>query len=1416
MAKALRRISLVLMVAIGLVFAGVGVLQSRPGKDFLASRIAHAISNSRFTWAIDGLGGAVPLAMTAESISVTDDEGTWLVLRDVALDIDPASLFSRKLRLRLLHAGAWDQARPPSGHPPPLPVILRLLRLPFDMIVDRLVIDRVNLARPVLGAPVVATITGMAAFRGPVRGADLDIHRVDGSPGNIGLQLTIDGDAPRLGVKLRASDPTGLIDDRVLGRTDHLPFALSLDGDGPVSDWRGRLAARAGPHAQLDAEAAVMTTATTTLDLSAHSAIASLLPAALAPVVGDEATLSLRVRFGEPITVERGSVRVAAGTLRGDGAVGGAGATVTAHLRADLPDLAKFSAIAGRPLAGAAAVTADISGSRQRPAVTADLTASALAVAGAAIRATTAHVSASLTGAIGDPHTSIALDARGRLVGLDLPEGGAVARRLGGAVAWSVKGAIDPNADAAEFTAFHLSSGGVELAGSGRLVDRAHGLTGGVDLTGSAQGWHTGVAAADLLLGPAPTLAASLRREAAGVVAIDHLALTGAAARLAGNVRFDPASDTLVAALTLEVPRLAALRAALGAGIGGSLSGKVTVEGLPDRLRLAANLDGSRLTAGGVSLDRLQLGARVADLTQPTALIDGSFRAGRLDGRVGLAATPIGTTGVALDNIRIAAAGGVIAGNLRIPGPVAQGSLQGHLPDLSRWSALAGRQLAGALDLRAVFAAAGGRQSADVAVDGTHLVIGGAAVGRLKAEARLADLWRQPTGSGRLQLADLRAGGFDLANAALSFEARGPGRFAFDGNAAGKPLHVVFAGDGGLVPGGGELRLSRLSGSLDHDNFALEQPLGLSRRGSELAIEHLALRVGPGRLAGDGRLRGETLSFSLTGADLPLAAAGRLIGRPDLHGRLTLAATVGGNLPAPQGHFKVEAAGLALARAHEAVTPRLGLTVAGDWNGRALSLDGRVTGLHGDNMTLTGLLPLVLTPAPLALSLPGQGRLALKLEGGGEIGHLADFLPIGEDRLSGKFAADASIGGTVAVPNASGRLRLEGGRYENFFSGAVLSDLDAELDGNGESLRLARLKAGDGAGGTVSAEGGLTLGAAGAAQLSAKLYKFRIAARDELVASASGTLTVAGPLSALRLTAPLTIEQAQVNLPNNLPPDVVVLKVTEKNARPQPLGPPPAISAPALPAILDISLGVPGPVFVQGRGLDSQWSGRLNITGTAAAPKIAGTLTANRGGYTLFGKSFRLTRGTLTFDGSARIDPALDIAAEASAADITAQVTVSGYASSPKVELSSTPALPRDEILARLLFGSGVRQITAGQGLQLAQAAAALSGAGGTGLLDRLRGGLGLDWLRFGQGPAATASSILNPTVTTPTTTSTAAVSVGKYIAPGVSVGVTQGVSPPTSKVTVEVDLGHHVTVDTETGGQNVGTGIGLNYSFDY
>ena len=42
---------------------------------------------------------------------------------------------------------------------------------------------------------------------------------------------------------------------------------------------------------------------------------------------------------------------------------------------------------------------------------------------------------------------------------------------------------------------------------------------------------------------------------------------------------------------------------------------------------------------------------------------------------------------------------------------------------------------------------------------------------------------------------------------------------------------------------------------------------------------------------------------------------------------------------------------------------------------------------------------------------------------------------------------------------------------------------------------------------------------------------------------------------------------------------------------------------------LDLVLDMPRKVFVRGRGLDSEWAGHLEITGTADDPRIAGQLS---------------------------------------------------------------------------------------------------------------------------------------------------------------------------------------------------------------
>ena len=128
---------------------------------------------------------------------------------------------------------------------------------------------------------------------------------------------------------------------------------------------------------------------------------------------------------------------------------------------------------------------------------------------------------------------------------------------------------------------------------------------------------------------------------------------------------------------------------------------------------------------------------------------------------------------------------------------------------------------------------------------------------------------------------------------------------------------------------------------------------------------------------------------------------------------------------------------------------------------------------------------------------------------------------------------------------------------------------------------------------------------------------------------------------------------------------------------------------------------MPGRIFVRGRGLDSEWRGQLAIAGTSDAPRITGALQAIRGTFDVLGKTFRVTRGEIVFDGGATIDPVLDITAEVAAADITAQVMLQGAGLGAEADDEFDPAVPQDEILARVLFGRGLGQITTAEGLQV-------------------------------------------------------------------------------------------------------------------
>ena len=75
---------------------------------------------------------------------------------------------------------------------------------------------------------------------------------------------------------------------------------------------------------------------------------------------------------------------------------------------------------------------------------------------------------------------------------------------------------------------------------------------------------------------------------------------------------------------------------------------------------------------------------------------------------------------------------------------------------------------------------------------------------------------------------------------------------------------------------------------------------------------------------------------------------------------------------------------------------------------------------------------------------------------------------------------------------------------------------------------------------------------------------------------------------------------------------------------------------------------------------------------------------------------------------------------------------ITGTAARPRIELTSTPALPPDEILSRVLFGQSASQLSPYEAAQLASSLAAIAGGGGLDVIGNLRNLANLDRLSIG------------------------------------------------------------------------------------
>lgn len=351
--------------------------------------------------------------------------------------------------------------------------------------------------------------------------------------------------------------------------------------------------------------------------------------------------------------------------------------------------------------------------------------------------------------------------------------------------------------------------------------------------------------------------------------------------------------------------------------------------------------------------------------------------------------------------------------------------------------------------------------------------------------------------------------------------------------------------------------------------------------------------------------------------------------------------------------------------------------------------------------------------------------------------------------IAGMVGVSADVRGTLGEPVITGNFTTDNAAITSPVTGMRLKGVKARGRFSGAQLVISSFAATAQNGGTVNGTGRFTFnGIAGVGMdLNLQADNAALLERDDIAATVTGPITLRSDGVGGTIGGDLVLNKSRFTMGRAAAvAQIPELKVVEINRRGDEIERPRT----NVPWALAIKARARNRLTVTGLGLDSEWRADLDIGGTVTNPAIAGRAQLVRGGYEFAGRRFELREGNIQFDGKVPVNPTLDISAEADVSDLSATIHVGGTGLKPDITFTSVPALPQDELLSRILFGTSITNLSAPEALQLASAVGSLQGNGGLDPINAVRKAAGLDRLRIiaadptqGQGTSIAAGKYL-------------------------------------------------------------------------
>ncbi|MBY5332647.1 filamentous hemagglutinin adherence factor [Rhizobium leguminosarum] len=970
------------------------------GARIVTEKIASTLSNRDMTIEVREPQGLLTGGLRAAEISISDTRGVFAEIHGIAIDWNPLALLTGTFHAKRFEIEAINVLRKPVRTLPSRPGAENSggFNLPIKVEIDRVALPDIKLAAPVAGRAFALAAEGSLSANGDGGEAVVNVSRHAVPNARLAADIAFAPAENRLRLKAQLSEPKGGLLADFLGLPDSPAVNIDLDGQGPISDWKGKVQAALDgqQRAAIEARHQITEDGLHHLDLKGGGDLSSLLPSAFRPLFAGQTNIDLATTFDNhgKIDIQTGNIATGSVVIAASGTLDPAGNN---SLNANL--LGTSGPVDFRwPLAEGEARFL-ISGLNL--ALTGDAQAARLNVSGSLDTATLPQAN------IGNIKLTAKSDAfnlaaRSGSVQLRLVAGDAtfsdpnLNRAVQGPVTIASPLQISPSGIGFNGTTVESANISGGLNGSYRLADKA--LTGNLKLTIDPAALPA--AATSRFDGPI-----SLESQVVGTIpskfALSNLVLKSGTLEAAGNVALD--GGMLNADLSGRLPDIGKLIPGASGGAGYALR----VGGELPAISVTANLKAASLKMADRVLGNLNID--LSGLADPKAPQGRIAATGTIDGQ------PIGINGdisSQAGKMRIPALTADIGGN-RLTGNVElspslepTGALTFDFRNVGLLAALAGQKAEGDLKGSLGVSSDSGRIALKLLATGGSIRRDMLAIVKPDIDVTVSDL-SALAANGTVKAEEVSAGTNKLAGPSLRFTKQ-QNHTDFDLDAAYDGNPVLAAGNIEAAAGTMHLNLDRFSASPRNIPIELAAPTQVAIGGGAASLNGLTLKTGAGSVTVTGSA-GETLKLDADIHELPAALANGFVPNLSAGGTISGTIAVTGTPAAPVADFKLDWKDATTGQTKGAGLAPLGITAGGKFADHKLDFDTTVSSDDGLSLKAAGNVALADPKAPVLDVNADILNLPARIANG--------FVPnfAAEGTITGKLAAS----GSLAAPTAN-------------------------------------------------------------------------------------------------------------------------------------------------------------------------------------------------------------------------------------------------------------------------------------------------------------------------------------------------------------------------------------------------------------